>query len=197
MIAAEVMVPCISFSPACRLDWAAISALGGWLAAAVTFFAVLLPFRQYRRELRAREDAERTDAEIAARGSVLALSSIHTGLEALREVLKAPRGFEDFTDSFELIRRFIFSVPAPVLPRSQRLRGVRVSIASLDATLANLKGYVTANDQGHFDAESVKQYVITIDLACGWFNKVIAGLDAEFPDFKFGKVLSRLDEGSS
>lgn len=40
MVFAEVMVPCISGAQ-CRLDWGAISAIGGWLAAVATSLAVI------------------------------------------------------------------------------------------------------------------------------------------------------------
>lgn len=196
MIAAEVMVPCFSFAPRCNLDWAAISAVGGWVAAIVTFFAVLLPFRQYRKEFKLRAGEEATDAEIAARGSVIALTSIHTGLEKIRHDLKEPEGFSDFPDSIGHIRSFISNVPPIALPRSPKLRNVRVGIASLEVTLASLKIYVAECDEGKFDAGSVEQYLVTVDLACGFFNRVVKELDVQFPDFKFADVLERLDEGS-
>ncbi len=42
MIAATVMVPCMTSAPDCRSDWAALSAVGGWIAALATFLAVVV-----------------------------------------------------------------------------------------------------------------------------------------------------------
>lgn len=50
MIAAEVMVPCMSSVVGCRLDWSAVAAIGGWVAALVTFLAVILPIKRRESE---------------------------------------------------------------------------------------------------------------------------------------------------
>jgi len=59
MIAADVMVPCLSFVPTCRLDWAALSAVGGWAAALATFLAVYVPARNYKADNKRRAERER------------------------------------------------------------------------------------------------------------------------------------------
>lgn len=61
MIAAEVMVPCISSVAGCRPDWAAIAAMGGWVAAIVTFLAVILPMKRRKSEDRAAAKAAMVD----------------------------------------------------------------------------------------------------------------------------------------
>ncbi|WP_164074218.1 hypothetical protein [Stenotrophomonas maltophilia] len=43
MIAAEVMVPCFSWAPACRLDWAALSAVATFIAVLVALLVGILP----------------------------------------------------------------------------------------------------------------------------------------------------------
>lgn len=43
MIAAEVMVPCISWVPSCRLDWAALSAVATFIAVVVALLVGILP----------------------------------------------------------------------------------------------------------------------------------------------------------
>ncbi|RRU70826.1 hypothetical protein [Stenotrophomonas maltophilia] len=194
MIAAEVLVPCMSFSPFCRLDWAAIAAMGGWAAAIVTFFAVLLPFRQFRRELELREAADLTDADIALRGSLLSLTSIHTALQGIRMSFSQAQGFDDFTDSLDLVTRYVVSSPLPVLPRAHSLRSVRISIASLDACLGTLKSYVPAHEEGLFDATTIEQYVITFELCCFYFDEVVKNVDQAIPTFKIGKQLVPLQD---
>lgn len=59
MIAAEVMVPCLSWATTCRLDWTALSAVGGWAAAIATFLAVYVPARNYRKDNERRAKRER------------------------------------------------------------------------------------------------------------------------------------------
>ncbi|WP_314102706.1 hypothetical protein [uncultured Stenotrophomonas sp.] len=61
MIAAEVMIPCASPVASCRLDWAAIAAIGGWVAAIVTFLAVILPMKRRKSEDRAVAKAAMVD----------------------------------------------------------------------------------------------------------------------------------------
>lgn len=66
MIAADVMIPCLSSLPNCRLDWAALSAIGGWASAIATFLAVYVPARNYRadNERRANRDRQVSFVEI-------------------------------------------------------------------------------------------------------------------------------------
>lgn len=91
MIAADVMVPCLSFAPTCRLDWAAVAAIGGWVAAIVTYLAVILPMKRRESEDRAVAKAAMVDfAEdlIALRDSMgivgFLLNSIKPGGDASR-----------------------------------------------------------------------------------------------------------------
>lgn len=64
MVIAKIMIPCVSGAE-CRLDWTAVSAVGGWVAAAATFLAVLAALSVARKQLEAakalqnREFAER------------------------------------------------------------------------------------------------------------------------------------------
>lgn len=58
MLVADIMVPCISGNQ-CRLDWDAISAIGGWLAAIATFLAVYVPAKNYRIDSERRAQRER------------------------------------------------------------------------------------------------------------------------------------------
>lgn len=50
MYFAEIMVPCFESGGNCRMDWAAVAAIGGWAAAAGTVMAVALPYWRARRE---------------------------------------------------------------------------------------------------------------------------------------------------
>ncbi len=61
MIAAELMVPCLSSAANCRLDWVAVAAVGAWAAAIATFFAVLLPFLAGRWKARMQVEAQISD----------------------------------------------------------------------------------------------------------------------------------------
>jgi len=168
--------------------------MGGWVAAIVTFFAVLLPFRQYRNELRSRRDSENADGEVAALSCVAVLSSIHTGLEAIQAALKEPDGFDDFVESLDAVSRFIASSPLPAIPRAGGLNTVRVAMASLDASLTTIKGYVVAYDEGLFNTDSVRQYLVSLTLAYHFFDDAVAELDSAFPAFKFPTVLTPLKE---
>ncbi|WP_282294853.1 hypothetical protein [Stenotrophomonas sp. PS02289] len=61
MIAAEVMVPCMSSVPTCRLDWAAVSAVGGWIAALITLIAVVVALSSSRAQSAAADKAVRAE----------------------------------------------------------------------------------------------------------------------------------------
>lgn len=50
MYFAEIMVPCFESGGNCRMDWAAVAAVGGWAAALGTVVAVALPYWRARRE---------------------------------------------------------------------------------------------------------------------------------------------------
>lgn len=65
MIAADVTVPCL-WSDGCRLDWAAVSAVGGWAAAAGTVLAVIVALWSYKAQAKAIKRAdERTAIRLA------------------------------------------------------------------------------------------------------------------------------------
>lgn len=63
MIAADVTVPCF-WSDGCRLDWAAVSAVGAWAAAAGTVLAVIVALWSYKAQAKA---TERANARTAVR----------------------------------------------------------------------------------------------------------------------------------
>ncbi|MEN5069342.1 hypothetical protein [Stenotrophomonas sp. TWI1183] len=57
------LTPCIERSATCNLDWAALSALGGWAAAIVTLIAVLVALRSANDQKQAAERAVRAERE--------------------------------------------------------------------------------------------------------------------------------------
>ncbi|WHL17674.1 hypothetical protein [Stenotrophomonas acidaminiphila] len=181
MIAAEILVPCFSTAADCRFDWVAIAAMGGWAAAAATFFAVLLPFRQYRKALKDRQESDYVDGQIAGRGTVFALINIHAGIDAISANLASAQGIGDFTDSLRFVRDCIVPHPLPPQPREKALGALRVEMASLEGVLFKLAAYVKTHEMGFFDADSAKTYVVTIDFARLYINNVIKELEAAVP----------------
>lgn len=190
MFAVDVVVPCLEWSPHCRPDWSAISALGGWAAATITFFAVLLPFRQYRKAANARDASEYVEGQIAARRSVVTLTHIHTGIGEISRRIAAATGIDDFTESLGLISTYIVQHPLPVLPKIPALSKLRIEMASLEATLTNLAAYVQTHQMGAFDAGIAEAYVVTVDIARGCFNDVVEELDAAVPGSSFQSHLA-------
>lgn len=189
MFAAQIMVPCFEYGDACQLDWAAISALGGWAAATVTVFAVLLPFRQYKKEIAERRRAELVDEQIAVRGSVVGLTSIYMGLRASGATVDQAEGMADFTESLEHIKEFVVPHPIPVFPRTPGADKLRLELAALETALGVLKNYIENKEKGHFDAGTVREYIETLRLSRAYFNDVLSALDAYGKGGKFSAVL--------
>lgn len=192
MFAVDVMVPCIA-GARCQLDWSAIAALGGWAAAVMTFFAVLLPFTQYRRAERARDAADFVEGQVAIRGALIVLMHIHTGIGAIASRVASASGIDDFTESLEFVRTYLVPSSLPALPRVPAFGLLRIEIAGLEASLQNLSAYITTSEMGAFDAEIAEAYVVAVDNACSAFNRVVAELDAASPGFEFHTVLVPFD----
>ncbi|WP_329762923.1 hypothetical protein [Stenotrophomonas geniculata] len=63
MVEFQYLTPCIEHSATCNLDWAALSALGGWAAAIVTLIAVRVALRSANDQKRAAERAVQAERE--------------------------------------------------------------------------------------------------------------------------------------
>lgn len=77
MVWMGAMVPCMELSRSCRLDWAALSAVGTLAAAGATVWAIVVALtsaeRDYRRRLSMREEEWKREADaLAARTARLA-----------------------------------------------------------------------------------------------------------------------------
>ena len=188
MIAAEVMVPCMSTTASCRLDWVAIAALGGWAAAIATFFAVLLPFRNYQKELKLRRLSEDVEAQIAIRGSIVTMTNIYAGLGAIAARIDMAQGIDDFTESLSLVRTYFTPHPLPTLPSAPDLADLRMALSSLDAALKTMSGYLTTQEMGVFDGGTAKEYMTTLALTQHYFSEVVSHLDRVMGNDSFGSV---------
>ncbi|HDS1124629.1 TPA: hypothetical protein QDZ60_001921 [Stenotrophomonas maltophilia] len=129
----QYLVPCIEWSEKCNLDWAAVSAMGGWVAAIVTFLAVLLPYRQLKREAEARQKGDDVEAEIALRNSVIAMTAIFSGLNTIQKGLAEDRSVENSKAAIEAVRKHISPNPFrfSLGPLSLRFCGLRWRILAL------------------------------------------------------------------
>lgn len=144
MVAADVMVPCMSFSPACRLDWAAVAAVGGWLAAVVTFFAVLLPFLQGQKQRRELEDAAHFSATLSLEHFILTLIDVRRVVLGSIEEMRADPTVETAVKRATLLAVAASRVEYPDLPHLSALKGVRSDLAYLRRTLSVFADYRVA-----------------------------------------------------
>lgn len=141
MFAAEVMVPCLSTASNCRLDWAAISAMGGWVAATVTFFAVLLPYRQYRKERAEKDETIMQDARTQLRSMIPVITAAYAVGRTVPRQLTDP-GIEPAEEEelFEWISYFQ-SASMPELAWHRNLAEHREAVAMFSLCIAALTGY--------------------------------------------------------
>jgi hypothetical protein len=65
VFAIQYLAPCFESDPRCSLDWAGISALGGWAAAIVTLLAVGVALSSAKSQKKAAEQAVRAEREKA------------------------------------------------------------------------------------------------------------------------------------
>ncbi|WP_303638768.1 hypothetical protein [Stenotrophomonas tuberculopleuritidis] len=147
MIAAEVMVPCMSLLPNCRLDWTALSAIGGWAAAIATFLAVYVPARNYKadNERRAKRERQVSFVEINRiipkvrdiRGQVRTLQA--KVVPAIPEVLR--RGKADSAAVADLLR---VKGQVPFVILSEGLEMISMAISNLQANLDTINDYLDA-----------------------------------------------------
>lgn len=183
----QYLVPCVEWSEKCNLDWAAVSAMGGWVAAIVTFLAVLLPYRQLKREAKARQWGDDVEADIALRNSVIAMTAIFSGLNTIQKGLAQDRSVDSARAAIEVVRKHVSPNPLPDFPRAAKFAVLRAKVAHLGATVAGLNTYVSAFDEGIFDDETANQFAITILTAVEIFGKVIAEIDACVPGICLAK----------
>jgi len=173
MFAAEVMVPCFWPAGGCRLDWAAISAVGGWVAAIVTFFAVLLPYRAQRKMADAERRLSGTDAEARLAKFVPKLFFLHNSIPNVRSTVVQP-GYVFQKDVIDQWMTKAASLPYPDMPRRVEFENVRKSLAVLEVCIEVLAESREIEDwsldaMGHFDGTvsqvdvALKNFVRTVD----------------------------------
>jgi len=173
VIAAEVMVPCFSFAKECRPDWAAVSALGGWVAAGVTFLAVLLPFLQGQRQRRDQEEAARFAACLSLEHFILSLIDVRArAIGSVKDVESDP------TAPVVIERAQVMVVVAgrteyPDLPAIPSLMEVRSDIAYLRRTLSVFADYVTAGETDAIDEKIIDSFHKSVVLCVEATNAVI------------------------
>ncbi|WP_426805332.1 hypothetical protein [Stenotrophomonas sp. SrG] len=147
MIAAEVMVPCISAASSCRLDWTALSAVGGWAAAIATFLAVYVPARNYKADNERRAKRERQISFIEINRVIPKVRDIRGQarsiqeniIPALPEVLR--RAKYDSADVAGLLR---VKGQVPFVILSEGLEMISMAISNLQTNLDTANDYLDA-----------------------------------------------------
>jgi len=147
MIAADVMVPCFSFLPTCRLDWTALAAVGGWAAASATFLAVYVPARNYKaaNERRAKRERQISFIEINRiipkvrdiRGQARTLQS--NVVPAIPEVLRSRQ-----IDSVAIADLLRLKGQVPFVILSEGLELISMAISNLQTSLDTINDYLDA-----------------------------------------------------
>lgn len=82
MIGAEIFTPCFSTNPACRADWGAVAAVGGWVSAFVTFLAVFVPILRERKR-------EKLQLELLLSDFIPVIRGVQGRIDALRPAIDA------------------------------------------------------------------------------------------------------------
>ncbi|NYH49394.1 hypothetical protein [Xanthomonas arboricola] len=157
---------CWPLGPSCEVNWDAWAAVGGWVAACVTFLAVLLPFRQFQKSEKERHRVERFEA---------ALELEHFWLTTidLKRLLR-PVAFAEAGEEAENRLRFLINLTRgmtyPVLPTSSEYQSLRSELAQLKRTLKVLQDFDSIDKPTEHDAlrESlrrvVEQCAMAVDL---------------------------------
>jgi len=158
---AEIMVPCFWFGPKCRLDWTAISAIGGWLAAGATVFAVLLPFRQMQKDRAEQSRVALIDAEMALERFGLGLISIATGVALGRLMLK--EGIEEVRVRLPDLITDFERVTFPILPALPELQDMRRSLQRLQSCLDVMTGYRDRLVRNEFTEASMSSMAASLE----------------------------------
>lgn len=135
MIAAEVMVPCLSTAANCKLDWAAISAMGGWAAAIATFVAVLLPYMNGRQK-----DAARIEMQIS--DFIPELRSVRSKIRFLR--IKATEPLEH---NFSTRPSLQIAVVIPSIEPTRKLKDVSDALRLFQAEAVRWNVYARTVDE--------------------------------------------------
>ncbi|WP_115539991.1 hypothetical protein [Xanthomonas campestris] len=139
---------CWPLGASCEVNWDAWAAAGGWVAACVTFLAVLLPFRQFQKSERERNRVERFEA---------ALELEHFWLTTidLKRLLN-PAAFADAGEEAENRLRFLINftrgITYPALPTSSEYQSLRSALAQLKRTLKVLQDFDSIHKPTEHDA---------------------------------------------
>ncbi|WP_353085918.1 hypothetical protein [Stenotrophomonas sp.] len=195
------VIQCWPLSRSCGADWdgwialfaavgvvvAVFGAVGAWLAAAATFYAVYVP---YRAQLRLR-DEDAMEARIEGENRLIKLVP---RLIDIYEML--PKRLTDFGAQGDAIssaelEQWIVKVSKtafPELPRHADLYGVRRSLAALEVSTSNLDDYSNMGRWGSVAKQHFYDALINVEDA---MRSLIHHMDAFMPDIRLHEEFSR------
>jgi hypothetical protein len=172
MIAATVMVPCMTSAPDCRFDWTALSAVGGWIAALATFMAVMAALIPIVLNLWRRRQQVRLLGRVTV--DDLLVQELH-----LLGAMRIPEGPNKVVSSWEYgqvsicVQMLNPSAARELLGFSDLLPGaVRVALAD---TIANLSA---AQHRRSFLVSPQPGEVFNLAGDLGWYQDVFEKLQA-------------------
>ena len=166
---------CWPLSTTCVVWWDAWAAVGAWVAATVTFLAVLLPFRQGQKDKKQAVESAKLEATLALEHFVLTIIDFRAGIaNSLRKTEALPVA-EVVGDTVGRLLETISRAEYPVLPANAALWEVRSDLAYLRRTMSVFGDYQTAFKQGQLTPEVIEAYISSLKLAeAGLAQTVIA-----------------------
>lgn len=149
MFFAEIMVPCLQFGGGCRPDWSAVSAVGGWVAAAATFLAVYVPAKNYKKDNERRAHRERQVSYIEINRLVPKVLDVRAQIRIARaRVLPAiPKALaRPGSSSAEIadLLRIKGTIPFAIL--SDGLENISIGVSNLQTCLDVVADFVEAGE---------------------------------------------------
>lgn len=167
---------CWPLSTTCVVWWDAWAAVGAWVAATVTFLAVLLPFRQGQKEKKQAVEAAKREATLALEHFVLTIIDFRAAIANAVKMTEALPVAEVVGNTVALLLDTISRAEYPVLPANAALWEVRSDLAYLRRTMSVFGDYQIAFKQGRLTPQIIEAYISSLKLAEAGLNQTVIAI---------------------
>lgn len=156
---------CWPLSTTCVVWWDAWAAVGAWVAATVTFLAVLLPFRQGQKEKKQALEAAKREATLALEHFVLTIIDFRAAIANAVTKTEVLPVAEVVGNTVTALLGTVSRAEYPVLPANAALWEVRSDLAYLRRTMSVFGDYQIAFKQGQLTPKVIQAYLSSLKLA--------------------------------
>lgn len=169
MIVAEVMVPCFNFAPTCRLDWTAVSAIGGWAAAIATFLAVYVPARNYKVDNERRATRERQISFIEINRLLQKILDVRDQTKTIKNKIlpEIPKALAAGADAKTVSGLLRVKGQVPFVILSDGLEMISIGVSNLQSSLDVLNAFLDAGEEidmyGNHPFHRLSDYTTALD----------------------------------